>query len=348
MAQPVKSITKEPQEVFNYCTKYLIRERSAEAKEYSEGWRFPLVMTCLNNDQVCHLNNEVTFIYKKAKGETINSIEITGSFLPLYQTLPLQPLMFMDAASGLYYLTVQLPVGTGYYYRFLVNGNYVLDPINPQRTVHATGKEWSFFFTDFYNYSTDFEEWEMNLLYRLIEQIVPFRTLDAQNFINRFYQNQARHIQDIIPLHRLDESVGEVNYITNILAREERHYLQDYKICIQLIDEVLRSRYPAINSWNVPSAGIEQLYNEMADGNVAGWDYNKYNNPRHFLKTLRRHSITGAFCHPRHGGNVGGAGWNYLKERYTARDKNGQPIESYFNWDKAIERPIGSNEDYLG
>ena len=345
-------ITKDPNDVFNYCTKYLIRDSSNESSDEerpTEGWRFPLVMTKLHTEEsVAGKLNEVTFIYKKRKNETVETVEVSGSFLPLYKTLPLQPLLFMGEPSGLYYLTLILPVGKGYYYRYIVNGKPTLDPINPQKTKFKNGKEWSFFFTDYYNYSNDFEEWEMNLLHRLVEQIAPFRTEEAQNFINRFYQGLPRGEKEAMPIYKLDESVGEINYITNILAREERHHLQDYKICIKLIDQTLRQRNPIVNSWQVSEELINDLYNEMASGNVPGWDYQQYSDPKHFIKLLRRHAITGAFCHPRHGGNIGCAGWNYLKEKYSIKDEKGQITGTYFNWDLAMEKPFGKNADYKG
>ena len=51
------------------------------------------------------------------------------------------------------------------------------------------------------------------------------------------------------------------------------------------------------------------LYNEMATNQVAGWNYDAYGSPQFFLYLLRRHVVTGAFCHPKYGGNVGAAGW---------------------------------------
>ncbi len=345
-------IEKDPNDIFNYCTKYLIRDRSNESEDNSrptEGWRFPLVMTKLHEEEknVGKLN-EVTFVYKQSKVEDVKQVELIGSFLPLYKKLPLKPLTFMGAPSGLYYLTVILPVGKGYYYRYLVNGQSKLDPINPQKTMFKHGKEWSFFFTDYFNYSNDFEEWEMNLLQRLVQQIALFRTEEAQNFVNRFYQGLPRGEKDAMPIYKLDESVGEINYITNILAREERHHLQDYKICIKLIDQVLRQRNPVVNSWQVSEELINDLYEQMANGNVPGWDYQQYNDPKYFIKLIRRHSITGAFCHPRHGGNIGCAGWNYLKEKYSIKDETGQTIGTHFNWALSIEKPFGKNENYLG
>jgi hypothetical protein len=46
--------------------------------------------------------------------------------------------------------------------------------------------------------------------------------------------------------------------------------------------------------------------------------------------------MTGAFVHPRHGGNSGTAGWAYLQDRYP------------FEWQVAIEAPLGASTDYRG
>jgi hypothetical protein len=340
-------ITKEATEIFNFCTKYLVRDNASDTA-VNEGWRFPLIAPICHDNSTTALFNEVTFIYHNTKAEKIDSVEIIGSFIPVFRSMPLQEIQFEGEGTGIYYLTVVLPVGKGYHYRFLVNGEQQLDTINPQRYTQPTGKEWSFFFTDFYNYSNEFEEWEINLLYRLVEQILPFRTEEAQNFIDRFYDNQPRHEKEQTPIYRLDKSVGEVNYITNILAREERHHLNDYKICLLLIDEVLRKRNPVVNSWEVSVEMINDLYNEMAADNVPGWDYNRYGSPQYFLKVLRRHCIVGAFCHPRHGGNIGCAGWNYLKEKYSIKDATGQVTGTCFNWQLAIEPPFGVNTNYKG
>ena len=47
------------------------------------------------------------------------------------------------------------------------------------------------------------------------------------------------------------------------------------------------------------------LYDEMASDNVADWDKSAYSSPQYFLYLLRRHVVTGAFCHPKYGGNAG-------------------------------------------
>ena len=45
-------------------------------------------------------------------------------------------------------------------------------------------------------------------------------------------------------VYDMDVTVGAVNYIDNILAREESHHLIDYQICLEQIDRVLRQRNP--------------------------------------------------------------------------------------------------------
>ena len=69
----------------------------------------------------------------------------------------------------------------------------------------------------------------------------------------------------------------------------------------------------------------------------------RYGSPLYFLQLLRRHTYTGAFSHPKYGGNVGASSWAYLSERY--KDTQGQTL---FDWRKAIEKPLGINADYHG
>jgi hypothetical protein len=367
------AVEKEPTDIFNYCTKYLIRERSnenADQDTITEGWRFPLVMAVLHEEQPIEGQdipigteqvkannytgkyNEVVFIFYDKHQEVNDKIEIIGSFLPMYDSRELIPLEYKGDFSGIYYLALKLPIGNGFYYRYRIKGKDILDPINPQRTTLQNGRQWSFFFTDYYNYSHLFEEWEINLLYRLVEQITPFRTKESQNFINRFYEGLSQRDKQLMKIYKLDESVGEVNYITNILAREERHHLNDYKTCLKLIDKLLGKRNPYIESWKVSRELIDELYNDFVKNEkgtlIPDWDYTQYQNPTYFLKTLRRHCIVGAFSHPRYGGNIGGAGWDFVKDRFNIKDTSGKVIGSYFNWDLAIERPLGQNPYYRG
>jgi hypothetical protein len=84
------------------------------------------------------------------------------------------------------------------------------------------------------------------------------------------------------------------------------------------------------------------LYGELASGAVNGWDYETYSNPQYFLQVLRRHAYTGAFSHPKYGGNAAALGWQYLADRYQDAGN------TLFDWRRAIEPPLGVNTDYYG
>jgi hypothetical protein len=195
------------------------------------------------------------------------------------------------------------------------------------------------------------ERWELDILYRLAAEILPFQTDEASNFLARFYDYLDRASQDNVfaNAYRMDSSVGEVNFIDNMLAREERHHLVDYKICLRLIDRILRQRNPYTEPTRMSRNLYFDLYNDMASNNVPGWDYGAYANPQYFLYLLRRHVVTGAFCHLKYGGNAGAAGWAYLSERYRLPSPGaGVPGQTLFDWPRAIEKPLGNNPDYLG
>jgi hypothetical protein len=125
--------------------------------------------------------------------------------------------------------------------------------------------------------------------------------------------------------------------------------LVDYKTCLRIIDRVLRQRNPYTEPSRMSRDYYFDLYNEMASNKVAGWDYSAYSNPQYFLYLLRRHVVTGAFCHPKYGGNAVAAGWAYLEERYTsAPAAPGRDPVTLFNWRRSLEVPLGVNKDYLG
>lgn len=340
--------------VLNFYTKYKARGNKFSLAnttdfntiEVNESWRFPQIQTHLDESGSTSNLNKVTFIFDSKN--SFDDVKLIGSFGSFYEPISLINVNYEDSPTNLFSVSIELPVGQSYYYKFLVNGIPVLDPVNPQTTKLSNGNIWSFFFTDYFNYTNEFDEWEVKLLQRLANQIILFRTEESQNFIDRFYLGMAKNDRMKMPIYKLDDSVGEVNYITNILAREERHHLNDYKICLSLINDVLKRKNPFVESWNVSSELIDELYNEMTQNSVPGWDYSRYNNPIYFLTVLRRHTITGTFCHPRYGGNIGYAGWNYLKERYADFDTKGEEVRNYFNWDLSLEKPFGKNIDYKG
>ena len=99
---------------------------------------------------------------------------------------------------------------------------------------------------------------------------------------------------------------------------------------------LLRTRNPGRDPLTLPRDAFADLYDEMAADQVGGWDTGRYGSPRFFLLLLRRHAMTGAFVHPRHGGNSGTAGWADLQSRCP------------FDWGAAMEAPLGRNTDYRG
>jgi hypothetical protein len=350
-------IEKNDQDILNYCARYLARgnkyidsppaPENPNLSRASEAWRFPIIQSYGppgSAQDIDYTLNEVTFIYQAKEEANVQQVAVVGTFAKLYETTPLKPVQFLGEPTGYFALTVVLPVEHTYRYRFVVDGQSILDPINPQQVVLPNGKRWSRFFTDFNLDPVAFEHWELRLLYRLTEHILPFETQDAETFLDQFYNQLSADQKRNMHVFEMDVSVGEVNYIDNILAREENHHLIDYKICLEQIDRVLRQRNSYVESWEVSKQLIVELYEDMANNSVNGWDYTKYNSPRYFLELLRRHAIIGAFCHPKYGGNAGGIGWAYLTERYV----NPQDQTTLFDWQAAQEKPLGTNEDYIG
>ena len=230
-------------------------------------------------------------------------------------------------------------------YKFMVDGQSRLDPINPQRVMLDDGKTWSRFFTQLCTVPITFERWEMALLARITSHILPFETKEGRNFLARFYDSLDRRSKDTQFAHayRLDQPVGVVNFIDKLLAREEGHHLVDYRTCLAEIDRILRRRNPYLEPAIMPVEMYRDLYDEMSRDQVDGWDRGRYESPRYFLQLLRRHTFTGAFSHPKYGGNAGASGWAFLEERY--RDEEGH---SLFQWRRIVERPLGENAEYHG
>jgi hypothetical protein len=346
---PVRLVAKDDQDILNLCTKYL--SRAGDPSASAETWRFPVIEVFRGTPlDPSDPDNQVVFIYKTAPGTTAG-VGVLGSFATLYEAIPLAPVRFLGEDTGYFALSVAVPKGQIHIYQYVVDGVLTLDPINPQRVVLENGKTWSRFFTDSYLQPIVLELWELKLLYRLTEQILPFRTSEAGLFLAQYYNNLDRQAKDASKVYRLDESVGEVNAIDKLLAREERHRYNDYRICLKQIDTVLRKRNPYIEPSELSKEYFIDLYNDMArdPGNPAnridGWDYGAYANPPFFVYILRRHSVTAAFSHPKYSGNVGAAGWAYLSEKYF-EVKNGQRA-TLFDWRAALEKPLGTNDDYL-
>ena len=357
-------VTRDDTYVLNYSTKYLARDNSDARHNYgqyasgdprariAEAWRFPIVDSFYDGrDYVAsYAFNGVTFIYAD-DSRSITDVAVIGTFADLHTPIPLR------RVDGTKYWTVSaaVPKGEVHRYKFLLGGKAVLDPINPQRVTTLDGGEWSRFFTELCTNLISFEDWEAALLQRLTDHILPFRTTEGQRFLDFYYTYLDRQAKDTqyARAYRLDQPVGAVSFIDKIVAREEAHRIVDYKICLELIDRLLRQRNPYEEPSRISTTFYAELYDQMAGGgSIAGWDYSRYGNPRFFLQLLRRHTYTGAFSHPKHGGNAGSAGWAYLagnlRDPQTGALPEGAGAVTHFDWAHGLERPLGRNPEYHG
>lgn len=310
-----------------------------------EAWRFPIVDSWADGTNFVddYWTNSVTFVYRPLPGmPSPASVAVIGTFARLFEPVPMPAI----PDTPYFALTVLLPKGRAYTYQYVVDGQPVLDPINPQRTILDNNREWSRFFTQLCTDPLILEDWELSLLTRITERILPFHTDAGRDFLHRYYDQltDADKPAQLAAAYRLDEPVGVVNFIDKLLAREEAHRLADYRICLRQIDIALRQRDPYVEPSDMPDGVFDELYQEMASDNVAGWDKSAYESPSFFLKMLRRHTYTGAFSHPKYGGNVGASGWAYLEERY--RDQSSGA--TLFNWRRIMEQPLGDSVDYHG
>jgi len=354
----VQIVPNDDQYILNHTTKFLARGNIDPRHNFGqydaddpraricEAWRFPIIDSYIGADnEDSYAFNKVTFVYKSDPEQTSDQPKVIGTFSNLYEPIPLLPVYFFDEPTDYYAVSARVPKGQVYRYKFIVGGMPILDPINPQIVVEANGDAWSRFFTHICTQPLAFEAWEFAILERIVDHIMPFRTDDGQNFLQRFYNyldEQSKETQYAFA-YRLDQSIGIVNFIDNLVCREERHHLTDYKICLPIIAAIIRQRAPGLEPTHAPKEIFVDLYGEMASGIVTDWNYSAYADPRYFLQILRRHAYTGAFSHPKYGGNVGALGWQYLADRY--KDASGATL---FDWSRAIEPPLGVNADYNG
>jgi hypothetical protein len=351
-------VDKDDQYVLNHCTRFLARDSTDPRHDFGqyppgnpraaicEAWRFPIVdsYTDGRTAESSYPYNSVTFVYDGRSGQA-QSVTLVGSFGDLYAPVPLRQVNFLGANTGLQTMTLRVPKGQVHTYKFVVDGHPQLDPVNPQQMVADNGQAWSRFFTDGCQVPLVLSRRERELLGRLVAHLLPFRLPENSRFIREVYDSlDHAAAQQQFPLaYRLDEEVGVVNYIDKVLARAEQHNADDYHTCLFLIDGLLRRRHGGLDPLLLPRDAYAALYDEMATDHVDGWDTGRYGSPRFFLLMLRRHAMTGAFVHPKAGGNSGSAGWSYLEDRFT--DEQGRTL---FDWRRAIEAPLGHNTDYRG
>lgn len=345
--------------VLNHSTASLARHNEDHRHRYGEGhyapddsrarirdaWRFPIVDTCAEAPAGGHAwdFNDVTFVYP-AFQDTPSSVAVVGSFGKIYEKVPLRQIKFLDEDTPYWAVTIAVPRREIFYYKYIVDGKSIIDPVNPQRLLMDNGHEWSRFFTWECSRPVVLESSEMAILQRLCNHLLPFRTREGQRFLSWYYDGldtSAKHgLQR--RAYRIDDSAGAAFFIDHLLAREENHHLVDYRICLRQIRRILNQRAPLQDPADVAKDLYAQLYDELAAGQVPEWDKNEYGNPRYFLDLLRRHAYTGAFSHPKYGGNSGAAGWAYLSTE-TSEDST-----SIFDWKRSLERPLGESASYLG
>ncbi|WP_042693795.1 gluconate 2-dehydrogenase subunit 3 family protein [Azospirillum sp. B506] len=362
-------VWKDSEYVLNHCARSLARDNSDGRHSYgqfevgdaraaiAEAWRFPIIDSFRDSsaDRGAGLNL-VTFVCINRAAALGRSLGVIGSFASLVEPIALQQVKDSDYWA----VSVAIPKGEVHYYRYLAGGRTLVDPINPQRTRRPDGSEWSRFFTDYCTSLVVLAPWEFQLLERLTEHILPFRTTEAQRWLNSYYQSldkSGREAQ-FARAFRLEQSVGAASFIDKLLARQEQHRLVDYRICLALCYQVLQRWNRGKDPLKLPLDDYRQLYEQLANdtpGAIAGWDYGQYSSPRFFLQLLRRHAFTGAFSHPKHGGNIGAAGWQFLASNLTDPATNALPRlqlaaapAPYFDWARAHEPPLGRSSEYHG
>ena len=350
--------------ILNYCTKSVARDNTDARHNYgqyspgdtrasiAEAWRFPVIDSYYDRRSYenSYAFNTVTFVFVNTN-DTARDVAVIGTFSDLVTPIPMP-----RVGDSVYCaVSVAVPKGQVHRYRFVVDGKTTIDPVNPQRVTTPEGTQWSRFFTQYCTDIISFERWELTLLLRLTDHILPFRTIEGQRFLNIYLNNVDRQSKDTqyARAYRLDQPIGVVNFIDKILAREESHRLTDYKVCLELIDRVLRQRDPYEEPAEMPISMYDDLYNQMAqDTGVQGWDYSRYSSPRYFLQLLRRHTYTGAFSHPKYGGNAGAAGWAYLAHNLadpvTGALPSAESQTTAFDWSRALEKPLGRSPEYHG
>ncbi len=353
----IRVIRKEPRYIYNHCAKFLARASSeprhrfvdlpenASRNSICEAWRFPIIDSFVDRSEGARnpgAHNQVTFIYLERPGEALESVELFGTFAALYQPLPLARV----EDSHYFALTVLVPKGQVHTYKYRVDGTWRLDPINPQEVTLPSGERRSRFFTQNCNIPITFESWERTILDRLVRHILPFQTKEGKNFLDRYINqlDESARKSEVRAAYRFDESVGVLNYIDKVLAREEAHYLPSYRTCLDIIRLILRDRFKNTSLDLIPKEEFVRLYDEMKTDFVEGWPVERYGSPLYFLTLLRRHTYTGAFSHPKYHGNAGGAGWAYLRETFIT-PSTGQTI---FDWARSQEAPLGQDPNYLG
>src|SRR3954453_16306203 len=265
-------VQKESDYVLNHCAKYLARANNDERHSFfgldagqeraaiSEPWRFPLVDADDSGAADASEWNHVTFIYRAPDNRPDISVALLTPCIGLFVTAPLNPV-----AESLYLaLTFRVPKGQRHRYWFVVEGQSRIDAINPQTVTTPQGEIWSSFWTWNYNEPMNLERWEIALVERMTRALLPLQGRETRNLIERGLNDG-----NVLHFFRMDIPVGVANYIDNILAREERHHLGSYRLCLPMIDRVLRRRHPGVEPVNVSDPDYKALFDDMKNKSPA-------------------------------------------------------------------------------
>ena len=184
----------------------------------------------------------------------------------------------------------------------------------------------------------------MVILARLTNEILPFTSDDAQRFMDLYYftaDKRARETE-FHQAFRLEQPIGAVNFIDKLVAREERHRLGDYKICLKLIDDVLRRRFPGLAPAEVSKDAYQDLYQQMANER---WMVGTRASTAARTSSFNCCAATPTPVHSRIRNTAA------MPARRAGRgsrtDSAAPKDESCFNWQRAIEPPLGASADYV-
>ena len=221
---------RDDQYVLNHCTAYLARSDRAPRHDFGlrhfeegdagarvrEAWQFPIVDTCSHapGEEPESEFNDVTFVYPDFEMQQ-KTVSVVGTFDKLFKPIELRRIAFIDAPTAYFAATVPVPKRGIFHYRFLVDGEFVIDQINPQRDRMDNGEIWSRFFTWECTSPVVLQRWQLRILERFCDHILPFRTKQGERFFSWYYKHLADEAKagSIRGSFRIDDSAGAANYI---------------------------------------------------------------------------------------------------------------------------------------
>lgn len=288
--------------------------------------------------------SRVTFVYSASltNKKKQNSIYLIGNFDALYKKKKMHQVFFDESPTRFWAITLKLPTNHLYKYRFLVNNSFIIDPLNTLAKDSDNNIKWSLFFTDYYKTAVILEKWELEILQRLTAYILPFKTNEFTTFVNQ--QQSQFNNSTKTQISQLNYDVGCVNFIDKLIAKDEPQHIITYKICLKEIKRVLVMLNSFQEPKNMDDTFYQRIYQIMNKKDFTIWNKDIYEDPSYFLKVLRRHIITATFSHPKHGGNTNALGWQFLDSVLS----DGKHENAGYDWQQAMEKPLGTNQEYIG